>query len=459
MNRAPGPADRWWNDHKSNCSGQFIKIREPEKPEKKISKDKESSKVPKNQNTLDRYITSPMNKNPKTDLVGPSNSFSKGLFGQKDAIKSPGSFTKLGNDTNNVYGFGTGGPGSLSSVAGGRSNVQAGKSPAAIHFTGAVGGRGTGKSRLLDCFTSTPKKSKKLNVSAKEIATCPICEENYPEETINAHLDDCLMMVNKKNGNPPAKRPKLSTLDNKNTEVNVNQHNCPICNIKFPAEELNNHLDTCLLTENKSINTATAVTPTFHECCLCHNYFDDAAINDHVELCLLQQNNKRDSIVNLLDSPKTIASTVDLTESSTSPIIKTNIIRCPSCRQNVMMADYVIHVEDCLAEEKKKLEVHTHPIVVFNDDFSKPGSSKQNLNENYKCLVCNTIIDKSIPLDEHLELCVVMTYGESDDSQDPIDEFSINSTEEEKHLCPICMKMIGTSLMAAHVDDCIKNNN
>lgn len=35
MNRAPGPNDNWWADHQANCNGNFIKIKEPEKPLKK----------------------------------------------------------------------------------------------------------------------------------------------------------------------------------------------------------------------------------------------------------------------------------------------------------------------------------------------------------------------------------------------------------------------------------------
>lgn len=30
MNRAPGPADIWWNEHDINCGGSFSKIAEPE---------------------------------------------------------------------------------------------------------------------------------------------------------------------------------------------------------------------------------------------------------------------------------------------------------------------------------------------------------------------------------------------------------------------------------------------
>lgn len=30
MNRAPGPNDNWWADHAARCTGQFVKMKEPE---------------------------------------------------------------------------------------------------------------------------------------------------------------------------------------------------------------------------------------------------------------------------------------------------------------------------------------------------------------------------------------------------------------------------------------------
>ena len=40
MNRAPGPSDKWWGQHKQNCEGTFVKVKEPEgflKKGKKVS--------------------------------------------------------------------------------------------------------------------------------------------------------------------------------------------------------------------------------------------------------------------------------------------------------------------------------------------------------------------------------------------------------------------------------------
>ena len=51
MNRAPGPSDRWWNEHENSCGGTFNKIKEPEGfGKKKVKEKKENKKVRNLQN-------------------------------------------------------------------------------------------------------------------------------------------------------------------------------------------------------------------------------------------------------------------------------------------------------------------------------------------------------------------------------------------------------------------------
>ncbi|TKR87414.1 hypothetical protein L596_011815 [Steinernema carpocapsae] len=47
MNRAPGPSDRWWKDHKLKCNWTFIKVKEPEKASKRKSDEAEDEKKPR----------------------------------------------------------------------------------------------------------------------------------------------------------------------------------------------------------------------------------------------------------------------------------------------------------------------------------------------------------------------------------------------------------------------------
>lgn len=52
-NRAPGPNDRWFGQHKNTCGGTFIKIREPEK--KKRGGGKENKILPKTSKIQDFF--------------------------------------------------------------------------------------------------------------------------------------------------------------------------------------------------------------------------------------------------------------------------------------------------------------------------------------------------------------------------------------------------------------------
>ncbi|XP_072938946.1 uncharacterized protein [Epargyreus clarus] len=55
MNRAPGPSDYWWDRHQRSCGGTFIKIKEPEKQNKKTNVAKPNADITK-------YITNNNNK-------------------------------------------------------------------------------------------------------------------------------------------------------------------------------------------------------------------------------------------------------------------------------------------------------------------------------------------------------------------------------------------------------------
>jgi len=66
MNRVPGPGDRWWNEHKIKCGGNFDKIAEPEnyknKKIKKVNKNSKKKIFDKN-NDLKNYNPQEGNNN------------------------------------------------------------------------------------------------------------------------------------------------------------------------------------------------------------------------------------------------------------------------------------------------------------------------------------------------------------------------------------------------------------
>ncbi|KAK2727109.1 DNA-dependent metalloprotease SPRTN-like isoform X2 [Artemia franciscana] len=143
MNRAPGPNDIWWEQHKTNCSGVFIKVKEPEgygeksKKNKNEIRSKTSSR--KTKTTIDiRKFFSPNKKDT-----------SKNLNGRKSASSpncSPSSHQKKADNSNNAEAGGS---------AKMKMNANQKKSPNSQGHL--LGGTHTGVSRLLTELSSTSR--------------------------------------------------------------------------------------------------------------------------------------------------------------------------------------------------------------------------------------------------------------------------------------------------------------
>ncbi|KAK0096087.1 hypothetical protein PV326_006501 [Microctonus aethiopoides] len=475
MNRAPGPSDFWFNSHQLSCGGVFIKVREPD-PKPKTKTNKEIIKSPVQSNTMDKYISSNNSKNLSKNIVEPSKKSCKNCKCKK---KKSEEIKKLGTNTNNVYGFGTGGPGSSTSSI--RSKDANFKSPTNFKFSGVVGGNATGRSNLLEKYFSSPAKQtqeKRESVNENSVQ-CPICKINIPNDLINNHIDICLIQEND-NNTPPVKRSKLSNPNDQSNNSNINENKdnfgtCPICQKTFPNDVINIHLDECLHEQNERSNTQSTVnnkntelinnpdlSRSFHECPICNDFFTQDKIQDHVNECLL--NNGEDEE----NHKRTKNTAVDLSVSPIKDKTDRHNITCPTCNKTIKVVNYYAHVEKCLAMEYEKASNDRDNIIVLDDDINKPGSSKQinKINDKYECLVCNEMISKSIPLNEHLDSCISITYCDTSVMDTTVEKSPLSIVEDdedmdedERHLCPICMKMIEDKLMAKHVDDCIKNIN
>ncbi|XP_034937190.1 LOW QUALITY PROTEIN: sprT-like domain-containing protein Spartan [Chelonus insularis] len=493
MNRAPGPTDFWWSEHQANCGGKFIKIREPEKPKARskstsnsktnspsntnIPKSKQTPKRLPNQNTLDGFITSSKANSPFIPVVP----FKPIDVNRINSIKTPvqvNSFEglkKLGNSTNNVYGFGTGGPGSTSSQP--TTNKPSSKrSSSLVNFTATVGGNNLGKSRLLDLYSSTSSKKEvpvSVNTNNTNSTKCPICNELVTED-INNHIDRCLSRET------PLKRQKIEITSESN-------HECPICGEKFPQDQINIHIDLCLPDENnKSLSLKDSTTimestrresvnphrkPTLPRCPICNEVFNEDVINDHVDICLFERatgENLRSQITNTTsqsDLPSSAGraqslETIDLTDSSTP---SSSHMNCYTCNKNIDALDYYSHVQECLAKLQCK-KTQSDEIIEIDDNASDRSERSGGSSSLYKCLVCNEMISKNIPLEEHLESCVQVPYScSSSDSLEEVDEdceFVDNTIQspnssDKKQLCPICMELFSERLIVSHVDQCV----
>ncbi|XP_065199728.1 DNA-dependent metalloprotease dvc-1 [Planococcus citri] len=93
-NRAPGPNDLWWNDHRATCGGEFIKVKEPENYVNKKQKKKDGKKAPAN--VLDNYF-------PRATTSGASTSSQNPLTPSTSFNKPPNSAGVT--NSSNVVGF------------------------------------------------------------------------------------------------------------------------------------------------------------------------------------------------------------------------------------------------------------------------------------------------------------------------------------------------------------------
>ncbi|XP_043280865.1 DNA-dependent metalloprotease dvc-1 [Venturia canescens] len=424
MNRAPGPSDFWWASHKARCDGTFIKVREPEKKiEDKKSKGKVADK--KASKNLDDYFT---NKNKKPEISGgvknwmptltaPPNSKLGGATGKA----LPAGLVKLGTNTNNVHGWGTGGPGSSSAEPSFSQKKSNDKSGRTLNFSGTLGGSGTGKSNILDKFSSPKQPTSSVLI-----------------------IED----------SPPTKKSKITDSES------LIKYNCPVCNSRVDANQLNEHLDVCLSKPSRT-------------------------------------NEKKLSVIEILDSPekrnnraarKSITppfkalkgqTNLDSFVISTPEKTKKNTVSCPACDKIVFVTELYDHLDSCTLSwqgGQKSTEAERRESDTSRPQTSRKNSTtKTNLNESYVCLVCNVKISGDIALNDHLEECVKAIFNDDtfDVGNDTFLEISSpkadlvngrNSADsslkidltDDKFPCPICMDLIQEHLMNEHLDNCLK---
>lgn len=349
MNRAPGPHDLWWSEHQLTCGGKFVKIREPEKPEKlKKSKGTKSTSDAKSMNN--KTITSWMNK---------SNSTNK--------TQSQTDSKKLGNTTNNVHGWGVGGPSGSSDNSFNKkfdtptTKTSILKNPT-LSFTNTLGGKNTGRSKLLDLYVnSTPKSSnapkkefkdlenskfqnKEDNASNNNNVPCPNCSKIVNMEQINSHLDSCLNTTEEIDLTKDNKRRKIqdSNSPKKILKPNIT---CPTCHKICSPEEFNDHLDECLLKdlddsfkkpeEKKSIHNSSVINlhESKHKCLICGEMLkEDMTLEEHLEICI-------NMVFNDCDDETILNDENEQTDKK---------FPCPVCSQEFEEAKMFEHLDSCL---------------------------------------------------------------------------------------------------------------
>lgn len=232
-NRTPGPNDSWWKQHEQTCGGKFVKCKEPEKPVKKKKGKENDGKT---------FV-----KAPKATIISPGpdiRKFFKPSTSEGGSAKVP----------------------PKSSIPWTPKTTEV-ESPPGIAMGGqALGGKGSGRSRLLDMFAdhktsgNASKKAKMYNevtgtssdlIVINDSLNSPIRDHKSYHDSIKSELedddDDIILIDDEFDDNFVSAFPNVAiTKPIKAVESERKEANCPVCNISIQLEEVNVHLDQCL---------------------------------------------------------------------------------------------------------------------------------------------------------------------------------------------------------------------
>ncbi|KAH9639987.1 hypothetical protein HF086_008082 [Spodoptera exigua] len=487
MNRAPGPNDFWWEDHKRKCGGTFIKIKEPEKKARG-----KAAPVTKPNADITKYITSNIKTINNIPNTTNSNSSSKPVL--KDSSNTKGHTNIRSNSSSTL----------VVSKKGVVFNPTSGKPPAkpvppVPLFTGS-GQTITGRSQTNDNVTETVRNIWANKQIPLKPNTSPILQKtNKVVDTGTRSNKDSNKVVDlntKKhkadtNIEPPAKIKKISDHVNATSilkdlygddykltqsndskkliavNVKVDLVACPICNGKFSNEEINKHLDECLnkdiieklskdeIEENKPSTSKTDSVPA-------KDLVEPESNNNDNNVIDLTWIHKETTSINVKGKRKTES-------QATLEIEKVNnrIVSKESSRRR---SDSFITKErgDSLPSETKMKKVEE---VIKIEPTAGPSAEKEF---EQICPCCGMKFDK--PVEQHLDECLTFFDNNStipdegastsytnnstvlieDDEDDIFDETQILNATGTKTPCPCCMKMVEIEDMNAHLDFCLK---
>lgn len=296
MNRAPGPNDFWWADHLRTCGGTFIKVKEPEKSKKRKSQKENVPTAPKKtKNDIRNYIS----------VLGDQN---------RDRAKDVPSTSAVSKPNSNIHGFSIATketePKKVTKIFTGAVQTLGGDKPAPKdysivrnHWLNKFNNTTTNTKRTSPNSANNDNKRPRLTatstqqtqVVSDDSVPCPVCQKHFPTRDINDHLDLCLTKetaqpetkIERSNNVDDYDKPGTSSStnvnpedddvmiveDNKNESIQFvfetsneeesdeNMYACPFCMEMFAEEDMNAHLDDCLVAEDdgESFNKSIAI--------------------------------------------------------------------------------------------------------------------------------------------------------------------------------------------------------
>ncbi|GJQ77161.1 hypothetical protein Trydic_g14838 [Trypoxylus dichotomus] len=400
-NRAPGPYDRWWNEHVQTCGGTFIKVKEPEN---KTNTNKSSREISKPAGDIRNFVT--VTKKNSGDVNSP----------QKNIKISPITTTR------NVHGFTNlispqrktlGSP--IASPKQNKDDYSVVRSHWANKFP-AVSSP-VKRNITPSSLSKSPKKKQKIEVNENQVTvtdiinlddslvTCPVCDKQVKSSSLNDHLDLCLLESGRKE-----KQTEQCFVSNK--EISKSDYNdyfensmsddeefeeCEICNTWFGKSKIETHRKTCI--ENilkvsssvealpgSSITSTTTKSGRKSQCTICDSFVDENELNDHKEQCLLK-------VFDDLNNKHDLNRNVEIDQE----------VSCLVCNKRVLKNELNAHLDDCMSGVFDK-----------NNDFNFPSTStttdncdsKNHTNDKYNCPFCMELYTE-LDMSAHLDECLV----------------------------------------------------
>lgn len=447
MNRAPGPSDFWWKEHQQNCGGQFTKIKEPENFKKQNTKNsqkpKPALKDAPTTNNIFNWLKKPANSSQQyksSDLLipeirsvskvsNPANAKIKNTPKSNHSVNNSPitakvnnsildkNIKKLGNNTNNVHGWGVGGPkdSSTSKVS---NNTHSGEPK--FSCSGQLGGSRTGQSNLLDKFC---KKTNNPKLFTKPTSSDKINTKNR----ISKSLQDTAVC-------------NSDTL----CKEDAKPVNCPICNAAVDINIINEHIDSCL--NNKDEERSYDITKTLND----NSYLKDSSSKDFTSTP------KRSNTIYPFSNKRLKPENLD----------KSKLTDCPVCHEIIKTEDFHDHLDICLSKNPSSSSHNSDNIIIINSssDSDSPDSTlntsnhkKNDILETQKCLVCNMTIMPTMSLTEHLEECMGTLFSDESTLFPEYDNDNLEKTRvpDQKYPCPVCMELFTENTMNNHLDMCL----
>ena len=429
MNRAPGPSDFWWKEHQQSCSGQFIKIKEPENFKARASKSKETAKPALKSINSGKIMSTWLAKPTTTTTISVPTFMStpKNIKPPSNTQNLLTAIKKLGNSTNNVHGWGTGGPNGSNSLP--KATTSIFSSPK-FSSPKTLGGSTTGQSNLLSKYNVSNKHESNTNTKK-------------PGRTMDTFMS------------PKAKKPITDNTQSSN-KVEVKLVECPICCNFVLNDDINKHVDSCLVISEK-----------------------ETVLNINSPMPRAKTDNSSSSQKRKIDASTT--SNKQLKLDNFENVRKTN---CPVCNKSLEFIHLNEHLDKCLLEvdDANSINETKSESIISISSTSSGNSSSSSITEDLKdvhlvpetcknvveeslhiCLICNVAIVSGMSLADHLEDCIGSVFNDDssiidyDDGQMSDIDLEVPSDQNDKFPCPVCMQLVSESLMNQHLDVCLKS--